>query len=330
MSKERPKLKILLTGKTGQVGRELAPILDRMGELTALDRRQLDLSKPEEIRRVIGSAGPDLIVNAAAYTAVDRAESDQAAARAINAVAPQVLAEEAKRLGALLVHYSTDYIFDGTKETPYAEDDPPNPLNVYGRTKLEGERAIEQIGPAYLIVRTAWVYAREGRNFLLTVLRLAAEKEELRIVGDQTGAPTSSREIASGTRQVLWQICAPSNGPRSWSGTKGIYHMTASGETSWYGFAKRILELAASQSRTADWLRAATGNRPLIARRVVAITTNEFPTVARRPAYSVLANRKLNDTFGVGLPHWEMQLRAIFSDRACDTHVPSANQGTEL
>jgi dTDP-4-dehydrorhamnose reductase len=326
VSKERSKPKILLTGKTGQVGRELAPLLARMGELTALDRRQLDLSKPDEIRRVIRGVLPDLIVNAGAYTAVDRAESDEAAARAINAAAPGVMAEEAKRLGALLVHYSTDYVFDGMKRTPYEEDDPPNPSSVYGRTKLEGERAIQQIGPAYLIFRTAWVYAREGRNFLLTVLRLAAEKEELRIVRDQTGAPTLSGEIAAATAKVLSQICALANGVRSWSGTKGVYHMTAGGETNWYSFANLILELASSQPRAGDWFAAATSNRPLIARRVVPIATDQFPTPARRPSYSVLANRRLNDTFGVRLPHWEMQLRAVFSKGVCDMPTPSTNQ----
>jgi dTDP-4-dehydrorhamnose reductase len=326
VSKEGSKPKILLTGKTGQVGRELAPLLDRMGELTALDRRQLDLSKPDEIRRVIRGVLPDLIVNAGAYTAVDRAESDEAAARAINAAAPGVMAEEAKRLGALLVHYSTDYVFDGMKRTPYEEDDPPNPSSVYGRTKLEGERAIQRIGPAYLIFRTAWVYAREGRNFLLTVLRLATEKEELRIVRDQTGAPTLSGEIAAATAKVLSQICALANGVRSWSGTKGVYHMTAEGETNWYSFANLILELASSQPRAGDWFAAATSNRPLIARRIVPIATDQFPTPARRPSYSVLANRKLNDTFGVRLPHWEMQLRAVFSEGVRDMPTPSTNQ----
>jgi dTDP-4-dehydrorhamnose reductase len=327
VSKEGPKPKILLTGKTGQVGRELALLLGRMGELTALDRPQLDLGKPDEIRRVIRGALPDVIVNAAAYTAVDRAESDEAAARAINADAPGVLAEEAKRLGALLVHYSTDYVFDGAKRTPYEEDDLPHPLSAYGRTKLEGERAIQQIGPAYLIFRTAWVYAREGRNFLLTVLRLATEKEELRMVRDQTGAPTWSGEIAAATARVLSQICAPWDGGRPWSATSGIYHMTAGGETNWHSFAKLILELAAGQPRDAgDWFAAATRDRPLMARRVVPIATHEFPTPACRPSYSVLANRKLNDAFGVRLPDWEMQLRAVFSERASRLHMPGANE----
>jgi dTDP-4-dehydrorhamnose reductase len=185
--------------------------------------------------------------------------------------------------------------------------------------------AIQQIGPAYLIFRTAWVYAREGRNFLLTVLRLAAEKEELRIVRDQTGAPTLSQAIAAATAKVLSQMWAPANGTRPWLGITGIYNMTAGGETNWYSFAKLILELASSQPRAA-WFAAATGNRPLTARRVVPIATEEFPTPARRPSYSVLANRKLNDAFGVKLPDWEIQLRAVFSERGCDMHALSTNE----
>ena len=326
MSEGRARPRILLIGKTGQVGRELAALLGRIGELTSLDRRQLDLGNPDEIRRVIRGAVPDLMVNAAAYTAVDRAESDERAAEAINGVAPGIMAEEAKQLGSLLVHYSTDYVFDGTKHSPYQEDDPPNPINAYGRTKLEGERAIQQVGPAYLIFRTAWVYAREGRNFLLTILRLAAEKDELRIVRDQTGAPTWSHEIASATAKVLSQICSTANGASPWTGAKGIYHMTAAGETTWYDFAERILELAVSQFPGEEWFRTATNNRPLIAQKIVPIATAEFPTPARRPAYSVLANRKLNDTFGVSLPHWEMQLRSVFSQGAPDTRALSTNE----
>jgi dTDP-4-dehydrorhamnose reductase len=314
MSNKRAKPRIVLLGNTGQVGRELAPLLDGMGQLTSLDRQHLDLSQPDEIRGVIRSVVPDVIVNAAAYTAVDRAESDEAAARAVNGAAPGIMAEEAKKRGALLVHYSTDYVFDGAKRAPYDEDDPPNPINAYGRTKLEGEHLIQQTGCAYLIFRTAWVYARQGRNFLLTVLRLAAEKGELRIVRDQVGAPTSSREIAVATAKVLSQICSATNGASPWSATKGVYHMTAAGETTWYDFAGRILELASSRSRSADWFRAATANRPLIARKIVPIATAEFPTAARRPAYSVLANRRLKQAFGISLPHWEMQLRSVFSE----------------
>ena len=327
MNQENSKPRILLTGKTGQVGRELARLLDRMGELTALDRQQLDLTKPDEIRQAVRGVRPDLVVNAAAYTAVDRAESEEAAAQAINAVAPGVLAEEAKRLGALLVHYSTDYVFDGTKRNPYEENDPTNPLSAYGRTKLEGERAIQQAGPAYLIFRTAWVYAREGRNFLLTVLRLATEKEELRIVRDQTGAPTSSQEIAAATVKVLEQIGTPASDGRKWPEMKGIYHMTGGGETNWYEFAKLILELAAGQSRPEAWFASATRNRPLVARRVIPITTAEYPTPARRPSYSVLSNKRLNLEFGVKLPDWETQLRAVLSD---GSGLAARRQGTNL
>jgi dTDP-4-dehydrorhamnose reductase len=301
-----------LTGKTGQVGRELAPLLQHIGDLTALDRRQLDLSKIGDIRKAVREAQPDVIVNAAAYTAVDRAESDETGARAVNSIAPAVMAEEAKLTGALLVHYSTDYVFDGTKKCPYIEDDATNPLNVYGRTKLEGEQAIQQVEPAFLIFRTAWVYAREGRNFLLTVLRLATEKEELSIVQDQRGAPTWSAHIAAATAKVLSQVFSSENGELPWSRISGIYHMTAGGETTWYEFACRILELAADRP-DADWFRAATADRALVARRVRPLLTSEFPTPARRPAYSVLANRKLNDTFGVKLPHWGSQLQAVFS-----------------
>ena len=271
MSQGNSRPKILLTGKTGQVGRELARLLDRVGEVTALDRQQLDLTKPDEIRQVVRGLRPNLIVNAAAYTAVDRAASEEAVAQAINAVAPGVLAEEAKKLGALLVHYSTDYVFDGTKGRPYEENDSTNPLSAYGRTKLEGERAIQQAEPAYLIFRTAWVYAREGRNFLLTILRLATEKEELRIVQDQIGAPTSSQEIAAATVKVLEQIRTPAANGRQWPEIKGIYHMTAGGETNWYEFAKSILELAASQLRPEAWLAAATRGRPLMTRRIIPI-----------------------------------------------------------
>ena len=326
MTPKGSKPRILFVGKAGQIGRELAPLLGELGQLTALDRQQLDLSQPDEIRRVVRGALPEVIVNAAAYTAVDRAESDEAAARAINAIAPGVMAEEAKQLGALLVHYSTDYIFDGAKRTPYVEDDAPNPINAYGRTKLEGERAIQRTGCAYLIFRTAWVYAREGRNFLLTVLRLAAEKEELRIVRDQVGAPTSSREIAAATAKVLSQICSSTNGASPWTACRGIYHMTAAGETTWYDFARRILELASTPSPGADWFRAATGNRPLIARKIVPIATADFPTPARRPAYSVLSNRRLKQAFGISLPHWDMQLRSVCSDERAEMEPQSATR----
>lgn len=313
MIESAANLRIVLIGRTGQVGRALTGQLERMGELTALDREQLDLTKPEEIRQALRAMRPELIVNAAAYTAVDRAESEEALARAVNALAPAILAEEAKRLGALLVHYSTDYVFDGASRRPYEETDPTSPLGVYGRTKLEGELAIQQADARYLIFRTAWVYAREGRNFLLTILRLATEREELRVVRDQTGAPTSSEEIAAATVKVLMQVYGPVRG-WDWLGIKGLYHMTAGGETNWYEFANRILELASAAPPAGAWFESATRNRPLITRRIVPITTEEYPTAAQRPAYSVLCNRRLNQEFGVKLADWESELRAVFSD----------------
>ncbi len=199
--------KILLTGKNGQLGDDLRHVLSRLGDVVATDRQQFDLSRPDEIRKKIRELQPTLIVNAAAYTAVDQAEKDEAAARAINSQAPAIMAEEAKKIGAALVHYSTDYVFDGSKNSPYDEDDPPNPISVYGATKLAGEQAIRDSGVDHLIFRTAWVYSTRGKNFLLTILRLATQREELRIVRDQIGAPTWSREIAGATVKTLEQIC---------------------------------------------------------------------------------------------------------------------------
>jgi dTDP-4-dehydrorhamnose reductase len=305
---------ILLIGANGQVGRELSRELLRVGEVTALGRPQFDLTLPEGIRRVIRSFKPDLIVNAAAYTAVDRAESEETIVRAVNAVAPAVMAEEAKGIGATLIHFSTDYVFEGAKITPYVEDDPTNPVNVYGRTKLEGERAIQASGAAHLIFRTSWVYATHGRNFLLTILRLATQREELRIVRDQTGAPTLSSEIARTTTDILTGIAGTQGGKFSLADAGGIYHMTAGGETSWYQFAKAILEETAGAPANCAWLAAATGSQPLIARRVLPITTQEYPTAARRPAYSVLSNERLKRVFSVQLPDWKTQLHSIFAN----------------
>jgi dTDP-4-dehydrorhamnose reductase len=304
---------ILLIGTNGQVGRALNSTLPRIGEVTALDRQRLDLTRPEEIRRAIRNFHPAFIVNAAAYTAVDKAESEENVARAVNVEAPAVMAEEAKKIGASLIHFSTDYVFDGLKTSPYDEDDPANPQNVYGRTKLEGERAIQESGAAHLIFRTAWVYATQGRNFLLTILRLATQREELRIVRDQIGAPTLSSEIANATSKILAQICDTEGGPFSLADVSGIYHMTAAGETSWYDFANAILEEGAKTPAAGPWLATATNNLPLIARRVIPITTNEYPTRARRPAYSVLSNARLNRTFSLQLPDWRKQLHSVFA-----------------
>jgi dTDP-4-dehydrorhamnose reductase len=303
--------RILLTGSTGQVGKELATRLPVLGDVIAPSRARLDLANPDQICDVVRAIRPSLIVNAAAYTAVDRAETEIDAARGLNAGAPAVLAEEAKKINAALVHYSTDYVFDGTKNSPYAEDDPPNPLNVYGRTKLEGELAIRAAGVRHLIFRTAWVYSTAGRNFLLTILRLATEREELRIVSDQVGAPTCSREIARATVSILEKLSRGGVRASSWNSASGTYHMTAGGLTSWYGFAQAILNEAASAPIGSTWLASATNGRPLIARRVVPITTAEYPTPARRPGYSVLSNSRLASTFGVPLPDWAAQLHEL-------------------
>ena len=313
--------RILLIGRNGQVGTELALLLPRLGELIALNRQELDLTKPTDIRRTIQEVRPQWIFSAAAYTAVDQAESDESTARAVNEQAPAVIAEEAKKIGAALIHYSTDYVFDGSKESPYEETDTPNPINVYGKTKLGGERAIQASGALHLIFRTEWVYATQGRNFLLTILRLATQKQELRIVADQIGSPTTGREIAAATVKSISQLMDKEEGVRSLATTGGIYHMTAEGETSWYEFTKAILEEAASETQHLSWVNAATKGMPLLTRRVLPITTAEYPTPAHRPAYSVLSTRRLHDRFGVRLPAWRAQLRSLFIlDSSEDRH----------
>jgi dTDP-4-dehydrorhamnose reductase len=305
---------ILLIGKGGQVGSELALLLPRVGELVAFDRAQLDLLKGDEIRQAIRQIRPQLIVNAAAYTAVDQAEKEENIARAINSEAPEIMAEEGKKIGASLIHYSTDYIFDGTKNSPYLEDDVPNPLSVYGRTKLAGEQAIRSSGVSHLIFRTAWVYATRGRNFLLTVLRLATQRDELRIVRDQFGAPTRNVEIAASTTGILAQIAEHSKGFIDFSGVGGTYHMTAAGVTTWYDFAVAVLKEASPEPQPLPWLTCALGGQPLRKSRVIPITTEKYPTPARRPAYSVLSNSLLAKTFRVQLPDWRVQLHRAFGE----------------
>src|SRR5713226_185535 len=233
---------ILLTGKSGQVGAELLRLLPQVGEVVAFGHDQLDLSNPSDIRRTVREVRPQLIVNAAAYTAVDQAETDETTAQAVNAQAPGLLAEEAKKIGAALIHYSTDYVFDGTKKAPYDEIDSVNPINIYGKTKFAGEQAIRGSGLAHLIFRTTWVYATRGRNFLLTILRLATEREELRIVSDQVGAPTCASDVAAATTRVLTNLCERNNGSFVFSEIGGIYHMSAVGQTTWYDLAETILE----------------------------------------------------------------------------------------
>jgi dTDP-4-dehydrorhamnose reductase len=304
---------ILLTGKCGQVGSELFRLLPELGEVIAPDRRELDLLDPDRIRQVVQSIRPDLIVNAAAYTAVDAAEKDEANAHAVNAQALALLAEQAKKLGAALVHFSTDYVFDGSKTTPYVEADPANPLNAYGKTKLAGEEALRRSGVPHLIFRTSWVYATRGKNFLLTVLRLATEREELKIVSDQTGSPTCARDIAAATVRILSGIVSRDAERPAFADVSGTYHMTAAGQTTWYDFASAILEQAPRAPAQIPWLAAATQGRPLIACRVLPVTSEEYRSSTRRPAYSVLSNARLAQTFGLALPSWSDQLQRCFA-----------------
>lgn len=305
---------ILLIGKNGQVGGELSHLLPLLGKVVAPDHNQMDLSKLDDIRRTIEQVRPQLIINAAAYTAVDKAQTDEAMAFAINAEAPGLIALEAKKIGATLVHYSTDYVFDGTKKTPYEETDLPNPINIYGKTKLTGEEAIRDAKIPHLIFRTAWVYATRGRNFLLTILRLATEREELKIVSDQIGAPTCASDIALATLKVLNGLYEEHNETFDFSNVSGTYHMTAGGLTTWYDFANTILEKAALVSQEALWFSAVTQGRPLATRRVIPITTKEFQAPAPRPLYSVLSNSRLMQTFGFALPDWPVQLRRCFAE----------------
>jgi len=294
-------MKILLTGKTGQLGWELERILPSVGNVVAFDRQGLDLADSNSIRRTVAEIRPDLIVNAAAYTAVDQAEDKPDLAHAVNAEGPGILAEEAKKLGAALIHYSTDYVFDGRKTSPYKEDDPTGPLNVYGRTKLAGERAVQAVGVPHLIFRTSWVYSTRGKNFLLTILRLASEREELRIVNDQIGCPNWSRCLAEATLGVINRISAQGGVPFL-NKLSGIYHMSGTGQTTWCEFAVMILQNVTNQLEVSD--------TPSVfkAKRVIPISTSEFPTRAKRPAYSVLDNRKLFEEFGITLPMWSIQL----------------------
>jgi dTDP-4-dehydrorhamnose reductase len=307
------KPRILLTGKNGQIGGELERTLSVACELKAVGREELDLGKPECVRQTIREFRPQIILNAAAYTAVDKAESEEVLARAINADAPAVMAEEAKAIDAVLVHYSTDYVFDGSQSRPYVESDARKPISAYGRTKLAGEKAIQDAGGRHLIFRTEWVYGTRGKNFLLTILRLASEREELRIVADQTGSPTWSRAIAAATAKILENEWQRAGGRDLFGARSGIYHMTAGGQTSWFEFASAIVEKARHCPRRAAWLRAAIGERALMAKRIAPISTQDYPTPARRPAYSVLSNARLKETFGVELPEWRIQLETALA-----------------
>jgi len=282
---------VLLTGSAGQLGFELARTLALHGDVVACDRATLDLEDAGALVSTVRRVRPQLIVNAAAYTAVDRAESEPERAHAVNGVAPGILAEEARRLDAPLIHYSTDYVFDGSADVPYTEDAPTAPLNVYGQSKLAGERAIAAAGAASVIFRTSWVYGMRGSNFLLTIRRLAAGRDELRIVADQIGVPNWTRALAEATATMV------GGGLPALAERAGIYHLSATGSASWFDFARAIVGDA---------------SRP----RVVPITTAEYPTPARRPAYGVLGTSKLESTFGIKLGHWREMLGACVASAA--------------
>ncbi len=292
-----PNKRILLIGPNGQVGWELLRCVQPLGQVFAVKRNSsepgqtcMDLADPDSIRSVIHEIKPAIILNAAAYTAVDKAEEDSELAHTINGTAPGILAEESLRLKSLLIHYSTDYVFDGNNTQPYTETDAVNPLGVYGASKLAGEQAIQAVGGQYLILRTAWVYGSRGQNFLLTMQRLTKERDELKIVADQIGAPTWSRMIAQATAQILAQRDSPLH-PIDIEGLSDIYHLTCAGQTNWYEFAKAIIAQSEKQPR------------------VLPITTADYPAPAKRPTYSVLSNAKLSKTFGITLPSWDRALQ---------------------
>lgn len=282
---------ILVTGSNGQLGWELRRSLAPLGRVIALDRKGMDLSSADSITHAIREAKPEIIVNAAAYTAVDKAESEIDLAMRVNGAAPGIIAREARRIGALLVHYSTDYVFDGTGDRPYAESESANPVNSYGRSKLAGEEAIRDSGAPYLIFRTSWVYAARGNNFVRTMLRLARERSELKIVNDQVGAPTWARSIADMTAQVL------SGGLDRAKERSGTYHFTSAGAVSWFGFAEAIF--AGARSRFADF-KVPT---------LIPIPASQYLLPARRPANSRLDTAKLTSTFGITAPRWEAALQ---------------------
>ncbi|MEG4405202.1 dTDP-4-dehydrorhamnose reductase [Microcoleus sp. MON2_D5] len=284
-------MKILLAGGSGQLAQELQPILLSSGEVIALDRTHLDLSQPESIRQAMAEIQPNLVVNAGAYTAVDKAESEPELANAVNGIAPGILAEECEKLGASLIHFSTDYVFDGSHGSAYLETDSTNPLGTYGKSKLAGEEAIRKAGNRHIIIRTAWVYGNGGKgNFVKTMLRLGKEREEIRVVADQIGSPTWTGDLAEAISQII-----PRLGPESF----GTYQYTNSGVCSWYDFAIAIFEEAAQLGF------------PLKIQRVIPITTSEYPTPAKRPAFSVLSTVKISALLGTYPPHWRQGLRQM-------------------
>lgn len=295
-------MKILLFGKGGQVGWELQRSLAPLGELIALDHNGApglsgDFAHPESLAATVRAVAPDLIVNAAAHTAVDKAESEPDFARALNALAPGVLAREAAALGALLVHYSTDYVFDGSGSAPWAEDAPTGPLSVYGATKREGEELIRQSGCRHLIFRTSWVYAARGGNFAKTMLKLAAERDTLTIIDDQHGAPTGAELLADVTAHAARMTLANPD-------LAGTYHLVAGGETTWHGYARHVIEFA----------RARGVSIKVAPDAILPVPTSAFPTPARRPANSRLATHKLQQAFGLVLPDWQRGVERMLTE----------------
>ncbi len=281
---------ILLTGTSGQLGGELQGALASLGRVVAPNHAELDLADPDALRTAVRNINPSIIVNAAAYTAVDKAEAEPARAAQINTTAPEILASEAKRCGALLIHYSTDYVFDGTRTTPYTEADGTNPLSVYGSTKLAGEHEIAGSGCRHLMLRTSWVYSAGRNNFVLTMLKLAQERSELAIVTDQVGSPTWARALARATATILQQVAAGNT-------STGLYHLTASGSASRHELVRRLIEISRAGGRSAGWANLREAK------------TADFPLPAARPPYSVLDNTKIHRDFGIKMPSWEDQLQ---------------------
>ena len=290
-------LRILIVGSAGQLGVELQKSFAGSGSIVAVDLPAVDITNAAQFRKFIRETDPQIILNAAAYTAVDRAESEPELAHAVNAEAPRIMAEECLRANALLVHYSTDYVFDGSKPAAWIETDTPNPLSVYGASKLAGEQAVEAVGGRYLIFRTSWVYGSHGKNFLLTMLRLGTERDQLSIVDDQVGAPTTSSQLAGATHRIVSGILSGKFGDSaSWA---GLYQMTCSGSTSWFGFADAIF------TRASELFGAK-------APELTPILTSGYPTPAKRPHNSVLSNEKLKERFGIELAPWESALDEVF------------------
>lgn len=290
-------MNILLTGKNGQVGFELQRALAPLGEVTAVDSGDCDLADAQALRALVRRVRPQLIVNSAAYTAVDRAESDPAQAMAVNAQAPAVLGEEASSLGAAVIHFSTDYVFDGQKPDAYTERDAPAPLSAYGRSKLEGERALARATPHHLILRTSWVVGAHGSNFAKTMLRLASERDQLRVVNDQRGAPTSAALIADLTAHLVRRLQTAGAADFPF----GLYHMTSGGETTWCDYARFVIRHAQCAGKA---LRLSPDN-------ILPIVTEQYPTAARRPLNSRLDTSLFRHTFGLHLPHWQQGLNHI-------------------